>query len=240
MLDILGLMSFGPGGWGKALLLASCVTLAVAFCGFMIGAVIGSLLAWGRIAGNRPVRALADVYTTVMRSIPELLVIYLFYFGGSMAFTALAEVMGGDGFYGVPPFVAGVIAIGVVSGAYQGEVYRGAFRAVARGEIEAATAFGMKRGHMFRRIIAPQVLRFALPGIGNIWQMALKESALISVTGLVELLRQAQIGAGSTRQPFEFYMIAGALYLLITWLSQHAFNWLERRSARGFGQAEGL
>lgn len=232
MEEFLQLVSFGPNGWGSSLFAAALMTVAVAVAGFIIGASIGALIAWAKLAGNWPVRMFADVYTTVLRGIPDLLVIYLFYFGGSMALTALSNMAGGEGFVGVPPFVAGAVAIGVVSGAYQAEVFRGAFRVLSKGEIEAGIAAGMSRFLLFRRIIGPQVIRYALPGTGNIWQMALKESALISVTGLVELLRQAQIAAGSTRKPFEFYLIAGAIFLIITWLSQLVFGWLERRSAR--------
>jgi octopine/nopaline transport system permease protein len=232
MTELLQLVSFGPGGWGFALLIAAFMTVSVAVCGFLIGGVIGAVIAWGKLAGNLPVRFSADAYTTVLRGIPDLLVIYLFYFGGSMAVTGLFNLWGEAGFVGVPPFAAGATAIGVVSGAYQAEVFRGAFRVLAKGEIEAGKAAGMSPFLLFRRIIAPQVLRHALPGIGNIWQMALKESALISVTGLVELLRQSQIAAGSTRKPFEFYLIAGAIFLVITWLSQHVFSWLESRARR--------
>lgn len=232
MTELLQLVSFGPEGWGLALLTAALMTVAVAACGFLIGGVIGAFIAWGKLAGNLPVRFSADAYTTVLRGIPDLLVIYLFYFGGSMAVTGLFNLWGEAGFVGVPPFAAGAIAIGVVSGAYQAEVFRGAFRVLAKGEIEAGKAAGMSPFLLFRRIIAPQVFRHALPGIGNVWQMALKESALISVTGLVELLRQSQIAAGSTRKPFEFYLIAGAIFLVITWLSQRVFSWLEKRGRR--------
>lgn len=232
MTELLHLVSFGPDGWGWSLGLAALVTLAVAATGFGIGVIIGGVLAWGRIAGGRGVRIGAEVYTTVMRGVPDLLVIYLFYFGGSLAVTGLFETLGHDGFVGVPPFLAGAVAIGCISGAYQAEVFRGAFRALAPGEIEAGRSMGMHRWLLFRRIIAPQLARHALPGIGNIWQMALKESALISVTGLVELLRQSQIAAGSTRKPFEFYLIAAAIYLCITWVTQLGFEAMERRSRR--------
>ncbi|MCW5710571.1 ABC transporter permease [Shinella sp.] len=232
MTELLQLVSFGPDGWGLALLTAALMTVAVAACGFLIGGIIGAVIAWGKLAGNLPVRFSADAYTTVLRGIPDLLVIYLFYFGGSMAVTGLFNLWGDGGFVGVPPFAAGATAIGVVSGAYQSEVFRGAFRVLSKGEIEAGKAAGMSPFLLFRRIIAPQVFRHALPGIGNVWQMALKESALISVTGLVELLRQSQIAAGSTRKPFEFYLIAGAIFLVITWLSQRVFSWLEKRARR--------
>ncbi|WP_312793940.1 ABC transporter permease subunit [Tianweitania sp.] len=233
MAEFFGLLSFGPDGWGRSLLSAAGMTVAVALCGFLLGTMIGGLLAWARLAGNLAFRVGCDTYTTVLRGIPDLLVVYLFYFGGSLLVTNVAAAFGGEGFVGIPPFVAGAAAIGVVSGAYQAEVFRGAFRSLLPGEIEAGRSVGMSRFLLFRRIIAPQIVQHALPGIGNIWQMALKESALISVTGLVELLRQSQIAAGSTRRPFEFFLIAGAIFLVIAWISQQLFQYLEKRTARG-------
>ncbi|MCQ8780573.1 ABC transporter permease [Mangrovibrevibacter kandeliae] len=227
------LMSFGPGGWGAAMLFGALMTLAVAVCGFAIGAVFGAVAALAKIAGNRLARIVADVYTTVLRGIPDLLVIYLFYFGGSSVLTAAGRLFGSEGFIGLPGFAAGALAIGVVSGAQHTEVFRGAYRAVQPGEIEAAVACGMRPLLRFRRIIAPLVLRHALPGLGNVWQIVLKESALVSVTGTVELLRQSQVGAGSTREPFYFYAAAGLLYLAITSISGFGFRRAEMHYRRG-------
>ena len=231
------LMGFGPNGWGATLLVATGVTLAVALCGFLAGAVLGTLVAWAKLSRSMIARTLADGYTTVLRGIPDLLVIYLFYFGGSAALGAVASLFGHDGYIGVPAFATGALAIGVVSGAYQAEVFRGAYQTLSRGEIEAAKSVGMHRWLMFRRIIAPQVLRYAIPGLGNVWQLVLKESALISVTGLVELLRQSAVGAGSTRRPFDFYITAAALYLVITWVSTILFQKAETHSLRGVRRA---
>ena len=220
------LMGFGPKGWGWPLLMAAGMTLAVALCGFLAGAVLGTLVAWAKLSRSLIARSLGDGYTTVLRGIPDLLVIYLFYFGGSAALSAVGQpVRRRTGFIGVPAFATGALAIGIVSGAYQAEVFRGAYQASTAARLEAATSVGMHRMLMFRRIIAPQVLRYAIPGLGNVWQLVLKESALISVTGLVELLRQSQIGAGSTRQPFDFYFTAAMLYLVITRVS----TWCSRR-----------
>ena len=229
----LDLMSFGPTGWGGAMVAAAGTTLLLAVLGFLAGAVFGGLAAWAKVAGPLPVRALADGYTTLLRGIPDLLVIYLFYFGGSVALSAIGRAFGASGFIGMPALLVGTLALGIISGAYQAEVYRGAFGAVPRGQIEAGRSVGMGRGLLFRRIVAPQVLRYAVPGLGNVWQLVLKESALISVTGLVELLRQSQIGAGSTREPFPFYLTAGALYLCITTASTWGFARLETRTLRG-------
>jgi octopine/nopaline transport system permease protein len=236
-LGFLDLMGFGPQGWGPAMLLGAVMTIAVAGSGFFLGAAIGTLGAWAKIAGGPLTRGIADLYTTVLRGIPDLLVIYLFYFGGSSVMTALGHLFGATGFVGFPGFAAGALAIGIVCGAHHTEVFRGAFRAVSRGELEAARAVGMGPVLRFRRIVAPLVLRYALPGLGNVWQLVLKESALVSVTGVVELVREAQIGAGSIRQPFDFFIAAAALYLCVTSVSGWGLRRAERHFARGMRRA---
>lgn len=228
------LFGFGAKGWGGLLLLGLMMTLAVTAAALAIGAVLGSLAAWAKLSASLPARVAGDAYTTVFRGIPELLVIFLFYFGGSSVTTAIGHLFGQDGFIGVPTFLAGAMAVGVISGAYQAEVFRGAFGAISRGEIEAARAVGMPRLLRFRRIVAPQVLRFAVPGLGNVWQLSLKDSALVSITGLAELMRTAQMGAGSTRQYFAFYIAAGVLYLLLTAVSNRVVDRAEARVARTF------
>lgn len=233
----LELLGFGPNGWGLTMLAAAGITLAVAACGMLLGAAIGALGAFAKLSDSRIARVTADAYTTVLRGIPDLLVIYLFYFGGSAALSSIAHLFGASGFVGVPAFATGVVALGVVSGAYQTEVYRAALLALNKGEIEAARSVGMSGLLLLRRIVAPQVLRFAIPGLGNVWQVALKESALLSVTGLIELLRQSQIGAGSTRQPFTFYLGAAVLYLVITTFSSLIFEKAEQRMMRGVRRA---
>ena len=230
--DLFQLIGFGPEGWGAALITGAGMTLVIASSGFLIGAVIGVLGAWAKIKGNRWVRGLADGYTTILRGVPDLLVIYLFYFGGSMLITAAARLLGVEGFVGLPGVLAGAMAVGVTSGAQHTEVFRGAFGAVSPGEIEAAHACGMSRLVRLRRIIAPLTLRHALPGLGNVWQVVLKESALVSVTGVVELLRQTQIAAGSTRLPFDFFMIAAVLFLVISSVSGLVLYVAERRFSR--------
>jgi octopine/nopaline transport system permease protein len=231
------LMGFGPTGWGLLLLRATGMTVAVSTVAFLLGSVLGALIAWGRTEGNRGLQLAAEAYTIVLRGIPDLLVIYLLYFGGSAAMTAIGRALGAEGFVGVNAFASGAIAVGAISGAYQGEVFRGAFAAIAEGELEAGRAVGMSRRLLFRRIIVPQTLRFAIPGLGNVWQLALKESALISVVGLTEILRQAQVGAGSTRQPFAFFITAAMLYLLLTSVSGWGFRRAEAAAMRGVRRA---
>lgn len=227
-------LGFGAQGWGWLLLTAALVTLAVTLASLAIGAVLGTLVAWGKLSRSLAAVVLADAYTTVFRGVPELLVIYLIYFGGSTAVTRIGGALGFQGFLGLPSFLAGALAVGVISGAYQAEVFRGAFLAVARGELEAARAVGMSAWLRLRRVIAPQVLRFALPGLGNVWQLSLKDSALVSVTGLAELMRTSQVAAGSTHQYLLFYLAGGGLYLVLTSFSNRVFDAAEARAGRSF------
>lgn len=230
--------ALGPNGWGPALLQGALMTLLVATVGLLIGAVIGALVAWSKLSGARSSAAVGDAYAAIFRGVPELLVVYFVYFGSSAGLTVFGHALGFEGFLGVPPFLAGALAVGVISGAYQAELYRGAYLAIAKGELEAARACGMGPMLLFRRIIAPQVLRFSLPGLNNLWQVALKDSSLISVTGLSELMRISQVAAGSTRQPFTFYLAGGALYLVLTVLSNRIFEFAEGRAARGMRRAD--
>ncbi|MFD1561032.1 ABC transporter permease [Paraburkholderia silviterrae] len=233
-MSMLELLGFGADGWGGVLLLAAAMTVAVTLTALLIGALLGALIASAKLSGVRIFRIAGDCYTTVFRGVPELLVIYLFYFGGSTFVTTVGHWFGAQGFIGVPPFLVGALAVGLISGAYQAEVYRAAVLAVSRGELEAARAVGMPTLLMMRRILIPQVLRFALPGIGNVWQLSLKDSALISVTGLAELLRTSQVAAGSTHQYFVFFIVGGTLYLLMTMISNRVFNHAEARVGRTF------
>jgi octopine/nopaline transport system permease protein len=257
MIQSLALLTWGPTGWLDELTFAAGLTLLVALAGFALGTVFGAIAASAKLSGSRLARGAADVYTTVLRGVPDLLVIYLFYFGGAAMLSAVARLFGYTGFVGMPAFVTAALAIGLVNGAYQTEVLRGAYLAIPRGELEAATACGMDPRTRLRRIVVPQVLRFALPGLGNVWQLVLKESALVAVIGLTvhlpaidlfglltlpevrfnDLLRQAHVAAGSTRLPFIFYLTAGVFYLLLTSVSTLAFQRAEHRALVGMRQA---
>jgi octopine/nopaline transport system permease protein len=231
------LLGFGSNGWGPALLRAALMTFLLSAAGFLAGAALGALAAFARLMGDGFARGAAFAYGALFRGVPDLLTIYLLYFGGSVALTTVGGWFGARGFIGLPGFATGVVALGVISGAYQAEVYRGAFLAINRGELEAARAYGMSGLTMLRRVVAPQTLRYAIPGLGNVWQLVLKDSALVSVIGLVELMREAQVGAGSTREPFIFFCAAAALYLVIATVTGSLFRRVERVSRRGFRTA---
>ncbi|MFA5489145.1 MAG: ABC transporter permease subunit [Candidimonas sp.] len=234
---IVEMLGFGPQGWGQVLLLAAMVTFLLTLAAMAAGAVFGIAIAAAKSSAHRGLRALGEAYTTVFRGIPELLVIYLFYFGGSSLLTSVGRLFGGEGFIGMPPFIVGALAVGLISGAYQAEVYRAAALAVVPGEIEAARAIGMSRSQVWRRVLAPQVLRFALPGLGNVWQLSIKDSALVSVTGLAELMRTSQKAAGSTNEYFLFYIAAAVLYLVMTTFTGRAFSRLEAHTGRSLRRA---
>ncbi len=230
---MLELFGFGDTGWGDQILLGAGMTVIVAVLSFLSGVVIGMAGAGAKLSHSAVLRGSADVYTTVVRGVPELLVIYLLFFGLPGAVQSVAGAFGYTGTLQVQPFTVGVLAVGIISGAYSTEVLRGAIQTIPAGQIEAARAVGMHRGLIFRRIMLPQIMRYALPGLGNVWQLTLKDTALISVTGLAELMRQSSVAARSTREPFVFYLVAALLFLVMTTFSTVAFQKAEQYYGRG-------
>ncbi|MEJ2165815.1 MAG: ABC transporter permease [Desulfobacterales bacterium] len=233
----MNLLGFGATGWGDEMARAALMTLAVSVCAFALALVIGALGAAGKLSRHKPLRILLDIYTTMGRGIPELLIIYLLFFGGSGAVMYLARLFGYHGYIEVNAFTAGVAAIALINGAYQTEVFRGAVLAIPKGQIEAGLSLGMSDRLLFQRVLIPQVLRLALPGLGNCWLSALKETALVSVTGLVEIMRQAYVASGSTQKPFIFYSVAAGLFLLLTSVSSFGFRRAEQWTGRGVRRA---
>lgn len=230
----LSLLTWGPDGWLDQMVMGAAMTIAVAIAAYILGILIGSGLAAMKLSRSLILKGIAEVYTTVVRGIPELLVIYLVFFGGGVALRAIASGMFGyEGYIDPPLFVTGMVCIAVSAGAYAAEVIRGAVQSVPKGQLEAGIAIGMTRRQRFWRILVPQVARFALPGLGNVWQFTLKDTSLISVIGLVEIMRQAAIAAGSTREPFTFYLVAALLYLGLTAFSNRGFDWAESWANKG-------
>ena len=233
----LALLILGDQGWGDEMLRAASVTLLLSLSAMSIGLFISIFGVMSKLSDKFYVRVIADVYTTIVRGIPELLVIYLLFFGGSNAVMGMAKLFGYHGYIELNAFVIGSVAVGAISGAYSTEVMRGAFLAVPRGQIDAAKSVGMSKLVIFRRILVPQVLRYALPGLGNVWQLTLKDTSLVMVTGLVEIMRQAHVASGSTYSPFTFYVTAALLYLILTTASNRIFYSAENWANKGVRRA---
>ena len=159
---------------------------------------------------------------------------YLFFFGGTGAVMYVASIFGYNEYIEINAFITGAFAIGIISGAYSTEVFRGAIQSIDKGQIEAANVLGLNKFGKFFKIILPQTLRLAIPNLSNVWQITLKDTSLISVTGLVEIMRQSYIAAGSTRDPLFFYSFAAVLYLLLTFVSMKLINRLEVKYNRGY------
>ncbi|MEM7193717.1 MAG: ABC transporter permease [Pseudomonadota bacterium] len=208
------------------------LTVEVALLSLFLACVLGMAAAAARLSNSVIARVVSGVYTTIIRGIPDLVLMTLIFFGGQILLNNLGDKMGW-GYIDVSPFAAGVITIGFIFGAYMGETFRGAILAVPAGEIEAARAFGMRPLSVFRRVTFPAMMRHALPGFGNNWLVLMKATALVSVIGLHDLLFNAGAAGGSTRQPFSFYLLAALLYLVMTAVSNLGLRWLDWRYSVG-------
>ena len=228
------LLAFGDTGWGDELFYATLMTIAVAITAMLIGFFFALIFTPLKLSKNKFLNLIANSYTTVIRGVPELLVIYLFFFGGSAAIMFVASIFGYGEYIEINAFMTGAFSIGIISGAYSTEVFRGAIQSIDKGQFEAANVLGLSKFGKFFKIILPQTLRLALPNLSNVWQITLKDTSLISVTGLVEIMRQSYVAAGSTRDPLFFYSCAAVLYLLLTFLSMKLINRLEARYSRGY------
>ena len=218
-------------GYYYSILEGALLTVAVSLASLLVATLIGLAGAAAKLSGRRMLAWPATVYTTVVRGIPELLMMLLIFYGGAIGLNSLLEALGSDESVDLNPFVAGVLTIGFIYGAYMTETFRGAILAVDKGELEAARAFGMRATQVFVRILFPQMMRHALPGFGNNWLVLLKTTALVSIIGLDDMVRKASLAAGSTQQPFTFYMAVALIFLIFTAVSTSALKWAERHYA---------
>ena len=212
------------------------LTVSVAFLSLLISILLGMIGALAKLSQSYIARTIAGIYTTVIRGIPDLVLMTLIFFGGQILVNNIGEKMGWD-YIDVNPFIAGVITIGFIFGAYMAESFRGGILAVSRGEIEAGYAFGMTPLKVFLRITLPAMVRHALPSFGNNWLVLTKATALVSVIGLQDLVYNASVAGGSTRKPFTFFLTAAFLYLIITGVSDIGVRWLDRRYSVGVRRA---
>ncbi len=228
------LLAFGDTGWGDELFNATLMTIAVAITAMLIGFFFALIFTPLKLSKNKFLNLIANTYTTIIRGVPKLLVIYLFFFGGSAAVMFVASIFGYGEYIEINAFITGAFSIGIISGAYSTEVFRGAIQSIDKGQFEAANVLGLSKFGKFFKIILPQTLRLALPNLSNVWQITLKDTSLIMVTGLVEIMRQSYVAAGSTRDPLFFYSCAAVLYLFLTFLSMKLINRLELKYSKGY------
>lgn len=226
------ILGFGPTGYGDELAWGALVSLSIALLAYALGLTIGIIGAMGKLNGSPLTRSILAGYTTLVRAVPELVLILILYYAGSTALNSLLETLG-YGSFAINGFVAAVFVLGFVQGAYSTEVLRGAIQAIPIGQIEAARAYGMSPLLEFRRVTLPAMLPFALPGLANLWLIVTKDTALIAVVGYGELALSTRQAAGNTKMYLTFFLVAGAIYLTITLVSQQGFGWLERRMRRG-------
>ncbi len=223
-------------GYGPSLLEGAGLTLGVALASLSIALVLGLAGAAARLSRSAFWRGTGTAYTTLVRGVPDLVLMLLVFFGGQIAVNALLQRLGHD-YVDIDPFVAGVATLGFIFGAYFTETFRGAMLAIPAGQAEAGRAFGMSGWTVFRRITLPQMVRLAIPSFTNNWLVLVKSTALVSVIGLNDMMQKAGQAAGATRKPFTFYLAVGALYLAVTTVSVLALRALERRASRGVRRA---
>jgi arginine/ornithine transport system permease protein len=216
-----------------AILHGSLLTVGVSLASLAVATLLGLLGAAAKLSGSRPLVWLAQLYTTVVRGVPELLMMLLIFYGGAIGLNHLLELWGNQEGVDLDPFVAGVLTIGFIYGAYMTETFRGAILAIPRGQMEAAWAFGMGRLQTFVRITAPQMVRYALPSFTNNWLVLIKATALVSLIGLHDMTYLAKQSSAAVREPFAFFLFAAALYLVFTSLSLWALRAVSRRYSLG-------
>ncbi len=234
--SLLGLLRFGPDGWGDELLAGLQITVALALATAPIGLVLGFILALARRSERAMARVPATIFTTVFKGLPELITLFIVYYGSSLALAWLLGLFFDEPIFEISSFVAGMVALGAVSASFASEVFMGALAGIPRGQLEAADALGLSRWARMRNVILPQVMRLALPGLGNLWLVLLKDTALVSVIALPDLLRRTFIAVGSTKEPFFFFTVAIVIYFTISMLSMAVFQLLEARYARGYSK----
>ncbi|MEW5423149.1 ABC transporter permease [Amorphus sp. 3PC139-8] len=232
MPDWLSLLSFGPDGWGDQIAAGALVTVGLAVATLPFGLAMGFLTALAKTSDEPTLRISAEIYTTVFRGLPELLTLFIIYYGAQILLQQFLSLFT-DTYIEINGFVAGMIALGVVFSSYASEVFQSALKGVPRGQYEGAGALGLSRGQTMRLVILPQLIRLALPGLSNLWLVLLKDTALVSVIGIEDILRQAGIAARVTKEAFLFFGIACLIYLLFSILSSIGIARIERWASRG-------
>ncbi len=216
-----------------SILYGAVLTVGVSLAALLVSVVLGLVGAGAKLSGRPVLVALATLYTTIIRGIPELVLMLLIFYGGTIGLNNLLEAMGSEATVDINPFFAGVLTIGFIYGAYMTETFRGAILAIPKGQAEAAWAFGMGRTQTFMRITAPQMVRYALPGFTNNWLVLIKATALVSLIGLQEMTYLAKQASAATRSPFAYFLFTAALFLIYTTVSLWVLRRLNARYSLG-------
>ena len=223
-------------GFLPSLLQGAWVTISLALAAMAMALLLGLAGAFAKLSESGWARAVALAYTSVVRGVPDLVLMLLIFFGGQVGVNALALALGHEDYIDIDPYLAGVLTIGFIFGGYLTEAFRGAFLAVPPGQREAGLAFGFSDWQIAWRITLPQMFRHALPGLANIWLVLLKSTAIVSVIGLSDLMTRGQQAAGTTREPFVFYLAVALIYLAFTSISELLFKALQARFSVGIKQ----
>jgi polar amino acid transport system permease protein len=232
----LDLLSFGPEGWGDELLAGALVTISIALATLPFGLALGLAIAVAKRSRSWTLRTFATLYTTIFRGVPELLTLYIIYFGVQVLVQRVWSGLGLPGNLDMSPFLAGMVALGVVLAAFSAEVWLGALNAIQKGQREAASALGLTKWQAFRLVVFPQLMRVALPGLGNNWMVLLKETSLVSVITLQDTMFIATRANVVTKEPFLFFGVAALIYLFFSVLSSWGFGRLETHANRGYAR----
>ena len=220
-----------------SILRGTWITIAVSVCSVLLAVALGLLGAWGKLAGSRVANSVTNAYTTLIRGVPDLVLMLLLFYGGQQLLNDFGDATGWWGYIEINHFTAGVFTIGFIYGAYMTETFRGAYLAIPRGQVEAGVACGMNPRTVFRRVVWPQLVRYALPSFGNNWLVLLKTTALVSVLGLHELVWESFTAGRSTRQLFTFFLVTLVIYLILTAISDIGLRWLDRKYSVGVRRA---
>lgn len=226
------LLSFGPRGWSDDIAYGAFITISLALATLPIGLLIGFFVALAKQSEEPSLRLAGNVYTTIFRGLPELLTLFVVFYGGQIAIGQIVRLISPGTVVEVNSFVAGMIALGVVFSSYCSEVFLSAFRAIPIGQYEGGYAIGLSKMQTMRLVVLPQLIRIALPGLANLWLNLLKDTALVSVIGLSDILRQAGIAARVTKEAFLFYGLACLVYLVLAMISSIGIHAIERSVRR--------
>jgi polar amino acid transport system permease protein len=226
------LLGFGPDGWGDEIASGVFITVTLSLATLPIGLATGFFIALGKLSPEPSMRLAANIYTTIFRGLPELLTLFLVYYGAQIGIQQFLKLFDETATLEINSFIAGMIALGAVFSSYASEVFLSAFRAIPHGQYEGGYAIGLTRGQTMRLVVAPQLVRIALPGLSNLWLILLKDTALVSVIGLSDIIRQTGIAARVTKEAFLFFGIACLLYVILAVISSFAIGAIERWSNR--------